>query len=240
MKRTGMKTTKPPFDADAARRFAEEALRCPPRAPHVTRPDRSGQLVASFVLPLDCAQPQNRTRHGQAWALERIKSKVKARMRQQQAPRSEPLPGRPRVLCCRFSSVRPDRYADGFKAAIDVLCAAPPPLTRDGKLRKHMPTGRLGFLRDDSDAHADVVQWWEPAPPGRGFGLIEVWTEAHRKGWVARRDRVLGGKGGPPSREDGRRKGNARGQRSRAPVRDFGRREGHDRGNAALKRKRPQ
>lgn len=171
------KPPKPPFDVEAARLFAEEALRHAPRAPHITRPDRAGSLVASFVLPLDCVQPQNRTRHGQAWMLARIKSEVRARMNAQHAPRREPLPGRPRVLCCRFSSVRPDRYSDGFKFAIDMLCVAPPPLTRDGKLRKHMPTGRLGFLRDDSDAHADVVQWWEPAPPGRGCALVEVYAD---------------------------------------------------------------
>lgn len=157
-------------------RYARAAFDAPPPLGHIVRPAPVGELVAAFVLPLDLVRPQNRTRHSQAWALAKLKRSVAHTMGFQASRREEPLPGRPMVRCCRFSSVEPDKYNDGFKAAIDVLCVAPPPLTRDGKLRKHRPTGRLGFLVDDSPRHVDLHCWWEPAPPKSGFGLIEVWT----------------------------------------------------------------
>lgn len=167
---------RPPFDREAAFRFAAEAWALPPARPHIRRPERRGGLVARFALPLDLCQPQNRTRHGQVWVLKALKANLAAAMAAQAVPRREPLPGRPQVLCCRFSSVEPDRFSDSFKAAVDMLCVAPPPLTRKGTVRRYVPELRLGFIRDDSQRFADVECWWEPAPPKAGAGIIEVWT----------------------------------------------------------------
>lgn len=168
----------PRFDPGAALAIADAILREPPARPHIERPPLRGVVVARFALPLELLKPQNRTRHGQDWALDRLKRDVFACMVAQHRPRREALPGRPQVLCVRFSSVEPDAYADWAKHAVDVLCAPLPMLTREGKVRKHATTRRLNFIRDDKQASAEVRQWWEPLSRkmGKGFGVIEVRT----------------------------------------------------------------
>ena len=176
MKRTTQLTRPPaPFCATLALIRADAILREPPARSHIVRPDLSGVCVARFVLPLDLVKPQNRTRFQKHWAMAKLETEVAAAMRVQCAPRPEPLPGRPRVLCCRFSSTEPDRFNDGFKIAIDMLTAPKPALTRKGTVRRYVPKLRLNLIRDDSNRCAQVEQWWEPAPPRQGFGLIEVY-----------------------------------------------------------------
>lgn len=146
-------------------RFADEALAKPPAKPHIERHEGRGELVARWTLPLSLCPTTNRTRGAAGWALSRTKEMAYAIMSVQHRSRAEPLPGRPHVRCIRFSSSEPDTYNDGFKIAVDKLCA---PTERAPK--------RLGYIRDDSPSVARITQHWEPAPPKRGFGLIEVWT----------------------------------------------------------------
>jgi hypothetical protein len=149
--------------ADALSR-ADAILAAPPARAHVVRVKPAGALVVRFVLPLDCCEPQNRTRHGKPWVLGKLKERIGLLMFvQAQGFSRHTLPGRPVVRCVRFSSVEPDKYNDGFKFAID-------------RLTKNK--GGLGFIRDDRPADCDVHQTWEYAPPKHGFGLVEVWTGA--------------------------------------------------------------
>lgn len=145
----------------SALKRADEILAKPPAKRHIIRTPGVGKLVARFVLPLELCQPQNRTRHGQPWALAKIKTDVQLFLMAQAKPRKTPLDGRPFVRCIRFSSVEPDKYNDGFKFAVDKLCAKP---------------GGLSFLRDDRPADCDLHMWWEYSPPKGGFGLIEIYS----------------------------------------------------------------
>lgn len=147
--------------ADALNR-ADTILAAPPARDHLVRTKPVGFLVQRFVLPLELCLPQNRTRHGSAWMLGKVKEQLGLLMfAQARGGRSKPLDGRPYVRCVRFSSSEPDKYNDGFKAAVDRLTAK-----RDG----------LGYLRDDRPSDCEVDQSWEYAPPKQGFGLVEVWT----------------------------------------------------------------
>jgi hypothetical protein len=168
MRRLPRPKVRPPVDAawiaDALNR-ADAILAAPPARSHVVRVKPVGALVQRFVLPLELVAPQNRTRHGKPWILGKLKEDVGLLMLRQAGFRkqSRALPGRPMVRCVRFSSVEPDKYNDGFKFAIDRLCWGP---------------NRLGYLRDDRPADADVHQLWEYAPPKQGFGLVEVFSGA--------------------------------------------------------------
>jgi hypothetical protein len=124
---------------------------------HTPRVEPRGNLVERFLLPLSLVQPQNRT-HGKTWMLGQMKSQCLSVMRAQLVTRAKsPLPGRPQVLCVRFSTTEPDKYNDGFKVAVDRL--------KD-----------FGLIEDDSPRCIDLQMWWEKAPRGQGFGLIELWT----------------------------------------------------------------
>ena len=134
------------------------ALGQPPLREHIERPQIYGQCRFRFALPLSLLQPQNRTRQAQPWKMAKLKKECLSLMRAQLSTRLElPLPGRPQVLCVRFSSVEPDKYNDGFKIAVDRLV-------------------EMGLLVDDRPTAVDLHQWWEPAPPKCGFGVIEVWS----------------------------------------------------------------
>lgn len=155
------------FDWRRAIELAEQAFALPPAIDHIRRPERRGNLVQRFALPISLAPTTNRTRHSRPGQSEKTKKAIMALFQvQARALHHEPLPGRPQVLCCRFSSVEPDAYSDGPKMAIDLLC---------------VPAGRrkqgLGLLRDDRPKDAEIVQWWEPAPPKKGFLYIEVRAE---------------------------------------------------------------
>lgn len=154
---------KVPFDRAACAQFAADAFAFPPPFPHIVRPEPVGRLVASFVLPLDVLRPQNRTRHAAGWALAKVKRECHMRMLGQCGPVRTPLPGRPMVLCTRFSSVEPDYDNAGFKIAVDRLLPG--------------PMG-LGLIANDRPSDIDRHDWWEPAKRGMGFGLVRVFTGA--------------------------------------------------------------
>ena len=149
------------FSVADAFALADAVRSAPPARSHIVRPVPRGQLVARFALPLELCKPQNRTRHGQAWALGKLKSSVLLCMLSQHRRQSAPLAGRPQVICLRLSSVEPDRFADWAKHAVDRLCVA---------------NSGLGFLRDDRPSDADIHQYWEPAKSGHGAVIIEVRT----------------------------------------------------------------
>jgi hypothetical protein len=146
--------------------MADAALAAPPALARLVRPKPRGRRVARFALPLEACKPQNRTNHRAPWAYQRDRSRVAILMGMQARRPTAPLPGRPMVVCTRFSSVEPDAFADWAKMAVDVLCLP------DGRA-----PNRLGFLVDDKPGRAEIVQRWEPAKPKYGFVLIEVFED---------------------------------------------------------------
>lgn len=136
-----------------------------PKRDHIIRPAFTGDVVASFILPLGVCKPQNAKRGAPGWAAMADRKKVARLMFAQHQPVDSPLPGRPQVLCLRLSSNEPDKYSDWAKTAIDVLC-------RPNKRCKD----RLNLIYDDAPKYADVHAWWEPAKKGQGFCYIEVRT----------------------------------------------------------------
>jgi hypothetical protein len=153
------------FDRFALLERAEALLSVPPTIARIERPEPRGNRVARFVLPLELCKPQNRKRGAKPWAAKKHLDAVAHAMAIQVRPWGEALGGRPQVRCVRFSSVEPDPYADWAKVAVDVLCA-PNKRNRD----------RLNIIQDDAPKHAEIRQWWEPAPAKQGFVYIEVWT----------------------------------------------------------------
>lgn len=170
--------TSPPVRLDAAwfadcRNRARATLESPPAKTHIVRIEPVGAMIASFCLPLELVQPQNRT-HGKTWMLGKLKGECKLVMlAQYRERRTAPLPGRPMVRCIRFSSVEPDKYNDGFKVAVDRLV-------------------ELKLLVDDKPACVDLHQTWEYAAPKSGFGLIEVFAGDPRQAEQGRLFRAEG------------------------------------------------
>jgi hypothetical protein len=85
--------------------------------------------------------------------------------------RSEPLAGRPQLLVTRYSSKRPDQDSAGSKLWLDALVG-------------------LGWLKDDSPDHVEVLNHWEKASPGQGRVVVHVYSgeqanEEHERkmGW---------------------------------------------------------
>ncbi len=152
------------FDRQAFLRWATKTLQEPPRA-GVVRVTPIGTHVASFVLPLEYCPPLNKIAELAGWRRRQIKQKALAYMLGQNGFKrcAEPLPGRPMVIAIRFSSHEPDMDSAFAKIPIDRLTSK-----NDG----------LGFLRDDRPKDVDLRMWWEPAAPGKGACLIEVWTGA--------------------------------------------------------------
>jgi hypothetical protein len=147
-----------PFSVRDALSRSLLAMDQPPLAAHIERPKPEGQCLMRFALPLSLLPTGNAMRHGQPWKLAKLKSQCLSLMRAQLPTRLElPLPGRPQVLCVRFSSVEPDKYNDGFKVAVDCLV-------------------KMGLLVDDAPRFVDLHQWWEPMAPKAGFGVVEVWS----------------------------------------------------------------
>ncbi len=157
-----------PFTVGAAIRRARVTLSSPPELPHIERPEPKGDLVAEFALPIELCPTTNRTRQQHWWCAEKTKKALWSLMWIQAGARirREPLPGRPQVLCVRFSSTEPDRFSDWAKLPVDMLCAP------RGRAKKR----RLGMLVDDSPRHVDLHQWWEPASPGMDAVYIQVRT----------------------------------------------------------------
>lgn len=151
-------------------------LAAPPTASYVRRVERRGSPVVSFALPLDLCEPQDKRRQAPEWVHASIRQKLYEIMRDQmllQGVRGskDGLTGRPQVVAVRFSCVRPDRWADWGKQAIDILQR---PATRKDKNGVPTPLKRLGLIYSDSDERTDVECWWEPARQGEGFVYIEV------------------------------------------------------------------
>jgi len=142
------------------------------------RVDGRGECVARFVLRLDqCKDPANQRRHtdkAAAWMLAKSKAEIYEWMSRQHARRAEPLSGRPMVRCIRFSAKSPDRLTQWSKVPVDRLL---PPRTRTWKGERKVVPG-LNFIQDDSPKFVHVVQFWEPAPVGKGFAVIECWSGA--------------------------------------------------------------
>jgi hypothetical protein len=155
-----------PFDFFRLQTEALNRLSVPPVPSDVERPEVHGDLVASFALPLELCEPQNRKRHATIWKSDSKRKKLRELMFLQCNPTRSPLTGRPQVLCVRFSSHEPDPMSDWAKMAVDVLQVA----------TKSAPVGRLGLIRDDTRRAIDQHQWWERAKPGQGFVYMEVRT----------------------------------------------------------------
>lgn len=134
-----------------------------------------GAFVSRFFLPLELCSPENRNSHGRAWSHAARKDKLWLVMRAQcPLVRSSPLPGRPFIRRIRFSSSEPDEPENGFKTPIDFLCVPRLPKKPDGRLKRG-----LGFLVDDAPKFVErAAGFWERVPPGKGFGLLEIYTGA--------------------------------------------------------------
>ena len=149
--------------------FAESVLARPPRESWVKRPVLRGDRVAVFHLPLDLCPTRNAGRREHWSARKRLRDRVLAHLRMQWAhcqpefagAASRPLPGRPQLVAIRFSSVPVDADAGFAKTAID--CLTP-------------NAGGIGLIEDDSPRHVERCEWWEYAPRGKGFVLLEVRT----------------------------------------------------------------
>jgi hypothetical protein len=178
------------FDVPGALELADATF-AGPCAGHMPRVEGRGTLLQRFVLPLDLCKTtnqllsmmQSRPRAGGARAFnparqaKALEEKVYRMMWVQfPTPRAEPLQGRPMLRMVRFSSVEPDDGADGLKLARDLLRPPKPPKLnpRTGKVGG----GRkgFGFIVDDAPRFIETVRWWERVPPGKGFGLLEIWS----------------------------------------------------------------
>lgn len=135
---------------------ADAILAAPPHG-HIARTAGRGELLARAALPLDLLPTTNATRHVQPWAAAKLKKRIAGAMLAQIGRRAEPIAGRAFVRLIRFSSVEPDQLNDGFKAALDAVV-------------------KLGWLVDDAPRYVEIASWWERAPRGEGFGILEVWS----------------------------------------------------------------
>lgn len=177
------------FNIPAALARADEIF-AGPCAGYLPRAPGRGELVQRFVLPLELCKTTNAllsmmqsrpkdpnrrfTPAAQAKALEK---KVFDKMwLQHPHVRPEPLGGRPMLRIVRFSSVEPDDGADGMKLARDLLRVPVAP-SWSNRHRK-ICGGRkgFGFIVDDAPRFVSTARWWEKVPPGKGFGLLEIWT----------------------------------------------------------------
>jgi len=166
-----------------------------PCAGFVPRVPGRGVLVFRFVLPLDLCKTTNSLismmRGGRQSAkaaaagkrpmsptqkMASFKDEVYRMLRTQHPElRAEPLKGRPMIRAVRFSSADTDAEADGLKTAIDLLRQPKAPVWDPKKRRMVGARKGLAFIVDDSRKFIDRVSWWEKVPPGKGFGLLEIW-----------------------------------------------------------------
>ena len=155
-----------PLDWRRALVQADAILAAPPAFSHIERVAGVGELVRRFAVPIELCPTTNETRHQKGWQLAKTKTNLFAVMLQQtRMIRSKPLLGRPMLRCIRFSSKEPDKYSDWMKMAVDRLLVG-----------ESLDDKRLGYLSEDCPARVDVHAWWEQAPRGEGFCVIEIWT----------------------------------------------------------------
>jgi hypothetical protein len=154
-------------------------LSAPPAKSWIKRPEPHGPIIAQFVLPNEICKPTNTTRGAADWSQGAVKKRVlDAMLLQVGRMRAFPLPGRPQIIAIRFSSSKPDPYADWGKVPVDMTR-----MWRDKRV-KHPLTGKtvvrkirgLGFIAEDSGEHIELSQHWEPARQGQGFTYIEIRT----------------------------------------------------------------
>ena len=147
--------------------WCTDRLSQPPHAKHVMRIEPKGHCKFRCVLPLELCPTTNKTRHTSRWSHNQRMVRLRNLMSAQALACGwhvsfGPLPGRPQVICIRFSTRRPDRFGDWAKEPVDLLTSK---------------NNGLNFIRDDSDLHCDLYQTWEPSGKrGVGCCLIEVWT----------------------------------------------------------------
>lgn len=161
-----------------------------PCAYHLPRVPGRGRLVHRFVLALDLCKTTNalismmqaKPKTGKQKFTPAMKSKALEekvyRMMWLQHPnvRNAPLPGRPMLRIVRFSSVESDEGADGMKLARDLLRIPRAPAWSDRHRRICGGRKGFGFLIDDAPRFVETVRWGEKVAPGKGFGMLEIWT----------------------------------------------------------------
>jgi len=160
----------------AALALADALLSAPPAKSFIVRPPApSGPLLWRCVLPLTYCKPTNKSQRASRWKRAADLERVYDKMSEQHGfhPRETVVPGHPIVHCIRFASAPVDIRSDWAKDPVDCLVRSFTQTLKDGTTR-----GRkgLGFLIDDRQACADIHAWWEPAPPRKGFCLIQVFA----------------------------------------------------------------
>ncbi len=163
---------------------ARSTLAAPPAHERVQRREPEGRFVAGWVLPLDMAPGVNSLNGRTGWQKGAARARIIKEMLRQssQARPSAPLSGRPFVRVIRFSSVEPDGDNAFSKLPLDALLVDRPkrpkgmPEVLWHQIRPTLKPKKLGYLLDDSPKHIDLFVGWEPAPPGKGCVLVEVWT----------------------------------------------------------------
>jgi hypothetical protein len=149
-----------PFSVANCRRFAAYALSQPPPE-HVERVEPIGLRVASYVLPLELCPALNAFAEMEGWRRHKLKKQVLLIMQAQHDRRLPMIPGKPWARAIRFSSRAADEQSGWSKLPVDRLTP------------KH---GGLGLIEDDRISKLKLCCWWEPAPPGSGFVLLDVFT----------------------------------------------------------------
>jgi hypothetical protein len=152
-----------PFVAAEALAFVDTALAAPPKFNHIERRRGVGRCIARWVLPLHLCPGVNVLAEMPNWKRAKVKEAALGLMWMQSGGKraAEPLPGRPMVRCVRFSSVEPDDNNSHSKVPVDRLTTK---------------NSGLGYLVDDKPRNMRLATWWEPAQPGKGCVLVEVWT----------------------------------------------------------------
>jgi len=131
----------------------------------------SRKPVAVFQLPLEEAPLLNRFMNMHWRARHALKKRIVVRLLAQVGRRKEPMSGRPQLLVTRYSTQRPDQDSAGTKLWLDELV-------------------KLGWLKDDSPDHVEVLNHWEKAKRGDGRVVVHVYsgeqanaTFEERQGW---------------------------------------------------------
>ena len=172
------------FDMQAASEMVQSTLAAPPAHERVQRRAPDGELVARWLLPLDMAPGVNSLNGRTGWQKGAARSRcIKEMLRQVGGVRpAAPLSGRPHVRVVRFSSVEPDGDNAFSKLPLDALLVDKPKRPKGmpeviwHQVRPTLKPKKLCYLVDDSPKHIDLFVGWEPAPPGKGCVLVEVWT----------------------------------------------------------------
>lgn len=115
--------------------------------------------VAVFQLELEHAPLLNRFMFMHWTKRAQLKRQIAVRLLAQIGRRKDPLAGRPRLLATRYSTQKPDQDGAWTKLWLDVLKCG---------------TNGLGWIRDDSDEHIELVTRWEKAKRGEGRVVVHI------------------------------------------------------------------